>query len=181
MGLFDVIQNSQGAPVEKLADKFGVSQNQVSDVIGKFLPALTNGMKKNISEQGLDGFMNALRDGGHDRYLDNGDALTSDAAARDGDGILGHLFGDKDVSRELARRTAEETGVGSGLLKKMLPMIAGLAMGAMKRQTQNQGLSGLTGGSSQSSLGPLMSLLDADGDGSVIDDVLGLAARFLRR
>ena len=34
---------------------------------------------------------------------------------------------------------------------------------------------------SPASTNPLMSLLDADGDGSVIDDVLGLAARFLRR
>ena len=180
MALFDVIQNAQGAPVEKLSNEFGISTNQVNDIIGKFLPALTNGMKKNISEQGLDGFMEAVRNGGHDRYLEEGDKLTSAAAVEDGNGILGHLFGDKEVSRELATRTAQETGIGSGLLKKMLPMIAGLAMGAMKRQTHNQGLSGLTGGGSQSSLSPLMSLLDADGDGSVIDDVLGLATRFLR-
>ena len=47
-------------------------------------------------------------------------------------------------------------------------------MGAMSKQT-NAGQN-LMGGSSDSLLS---SLLDADGDGSVADDILGLAKKFL--
>ena len=181
MNLLDAIVNAQGSPVQQMSNNFGVDEQAVTNAIGQFLPALTNGMKRNIDQGGLDNLMNALNHGGHDRYLDNPGALTQPQAVSDGNNILGHLLGSKQVSRELAQRTSQQTGLSTDLLKQMLPMVAGIAMGAMKKRTQQQGLDRLSSSTSDSaSLGPLMSLLDADGDGSVIDDVLGIAARFLR-
>ncbi len=107
--------------------------------------------------------------------LGNTDTIT------DGNGILGHLFGSKDVSRNVATRASANTGIGADILKKMLPMVASLAMGALSQkaagspmqgaqaQEQNQGQS--------SGLGGLASLLDFDGDGSIADDLLGIAAK----
>ena len=180
MNLLDVILNAQGSPVKQISKNLGIDEQAVTGAIGQLLPALTNGMKRNIDQGGLDNLMGALSKGGHDRYLDEPDALTRPEAVNDGNNILGHLLGSKDVSRELANRTSQQTGLGSDLLKQMLPMVAGAVMGAMKKRTHEQGMGGLSSASGQSSLSPLMSLLDADGDGSVIDDVLGLAAKFLR-
>ena len=182
MNLLDVIKGAQnGAVVSQLGQKFGLGESDVTKVIGQFLPALTNGMKKNISQGGLSDLMSALQTGRHDRYLERPEELTQEQAVTDGDGILGHLFdNDKNISRDLARRTSESTGIDSGILKKMLPMVAGLVMGAMRKQTDNHGLSQLSNNSSPSALAPLMKLLDADGDGSVIDELLGLAQRFMR-
>jgi hypothetical protein len=180
MKLLDVIVNAQGSPVQQMARNYGVNEQTVTDVIGQFIPALTNGMKRNIDAGGLDGLMAALNNGGHDRYLDEPGAMQQNEAVVDGNNILGHLLGDKSVSRELASRTSQQTGVSSDLLKQMLPGVAGLVMGAMKKRTQEQGMSGLSQSSPASAMGSLMSLLDADGDGSAIDDLLGLAARFLR-
>lgn len=181
MNLIDLITNAQnGGQVQQLARKFNLPETDVTNAIGQFLPALTNGVKKNIAQDGgLDSLFGALNQGGHDRYLDNPSAFDSNDAETDGNGILGHLFGDKQVSRELAGRAAQKTGVDSGILKKMLPFVASMAMGALTKRTGEMGMLGGQAPSS-SSLGPLASLLDADGDGSMVDDLLGMAGKFLR-
>jgi hypothetical protein len=97
----------------------------------------------------------------------------------DGNGILGHLFKTKKTSRTLAKRTSEKTGLSAEILKRILPLVAGLVMGALKKQGGQSGLLEqlLGGGSSSSGMGSLISLLDADGDKSVIDDLLGFAKK----
>ena len=193
------------------------------------IPALTNGVKKNVSQKdGLEGLLQALNKGNHDRYLDDPGALQTIAAVDDGNGILGHIFGSKDTSRALAKRTSKTTGISADILKKMLPLIAGLVMGSLKKQGGNSGLldqllGSLTGGDrsidlgrlwadcwaacwrrrstsssaaacwavcsaaagkrrlSSSPLDALTGLLDADGEGSAIDDILGWPRRCSKR
>jgi hypothetical protein len=87
----------------------------------------------------------------------------------DGNKILGHLFGSKDVSRNVAAQAAESTGISASLIKKALPLLAGLAMGAMSK-TSNKGQS------LEASLPGLLGGLGGD-DGFGLDDVLGLAKK----
>ncbi|MFC2155875.1 DUF937 domain-containing protein [Acidobacteriota bacterium] len=179
MNLMDAILNSGGSPVSQISRKFGLGEGDVTKAIAGLLPALTNGIKKNVSQTGgLEGLLGALKGGGHERYLDDPEALSSDDAVSDGNGILGHLLGSKDVSRQLAKRTSKSTGISAGMLKKILPLVAGVAMGALNKQGNKSGtLSGLKKSRSKSGLGFLLSLLDSDGDGSPIDDILGLAGK----
>jgi len=64
----------------------------------------------------------------------------------------------------------------------MLPVVATMVMGGLSKQSNSGGgaLAGLLGGGNQQSGGQslLTSFLDADGDGSVADDLLGM---FLKR
>jgi hypothetical protein len=69
----------------------------------------------------------------------------------------------------VASQAAASTGIGADILKQMLPVVATMVMSGMSQQ----GGAGRAGG--------LLGMLDADGDGSVADDVLGLAARFLQK
>lgn len=113
MNLFDEIVGGRGNPLQQMEQSFGLDQETVGSVIKQFLPALTNGVKKNISQEGgLDGLLGALSRGGHDRYLEGATNLNRPESVQDGNGILGHLLGSKDVSRQLASRTSEKTGVG---------------------------------------------------------------------
>ena len=197
MNLFDEIVGGRSNPLQQMEQSFGLDQETVGSVIKQFLPALTNGVKKNISQEGgLQGLLGALSGGGHDRYLEGATSLSRQESVQDGNGILGHLLGSKDVSRQLATRTSEKTGVDSTILKKMLPLVAGLVMGALNKRLSSQsassgsGLGGLLGSllggssgstsSTSSTMGTLMQLLDADGESSPIDDLLGLAKGFLR-
>jgi hypothetical protein len=98
----------------------------------------------------------------------------------DGTGILGQIFGSMDVSREVAARAATQTGIGQDVLKQMLPMVAALVMGALARRgAQGGGLAGLqagldpTGRAGGGILDMLTPMLDANRDGSVIDDLIG--------
>ena len=52
-----------------------------------------------------------------------------------GNGILGHLLGSKDVSREVASRAAAQTGLSADVLKRMLPLAATLMMGAFSKHS----------------------------------------------
>ena len=92
--------------------------------------------------------------------------MSSDATRSDGNKILGHLLGSKDVSRNVAAHAAESAGIDASTIKKALPMLASLVMGAMSKKDV------------ASNPGVLGNLIDKDGDGVGLDDVLGLARKF---
>ena len=52
----------------------------------------------------------------------------------DGNGILGHIFGSKDVSRQVAARAAQSSGVAPDILAKMLPLVAATGHGQHVRR-----------------------------------------------
>jgi hypothetical protein len=133
-------------------------------------------MKNNISsDNGLDSLMKALQTGGHERYVDQPDSLTDGQAVIDGNGILGHILGSKDVSRSVAEHASANTGLDSSLLKQMLPLVATMMMGSLSKQASGGGVNASGG------IGDLLGgLLDTGGDGSVVDDLLGIAGRLLR-
>ena len=159
-------------PVE-IAGQFGLSEDQAGGALGKLLPALSKGLKNNMgSPSGLDSLMGALATGKHRQYMDNPSKLAEPDTVNDGNSILGHILGSKAVSRRVASEAASQTGLDTGILKKMLPLVATLAMGSMSKQTGSQA-AGPAGGAG------LAGFLDFDGDGSIADDVLGLAKKFL--
>jgi hypothetical protein len=182
MNLLNMILNAQnGGMVNQLAKNFGLGSNDAKNAIGQLLPSLSKGIKNNISTQGgLDSLLGALQKGNHQKYIDNPDLLSKSDTVADGNNILGHILGSKDVSRNVAGHASAKTGLDAGILKKMMPLIATMAMGAMSKQTSDGTISKLASGGQQSSslLGSLSSFLDADKDGSVADDLLSMAKKF---
>ena len=185
VNILEMMLDSQNSgQIQQLANNFGISEEQIQAAMEQMVPALSQGVKKNISnETGLDSLLKALASGNHQQYVDKPDSLTDSAAVLDGNNILGHILGSKDVSRAVADRASTNTGIDSSLLKQLLPMIASMMMGSLSKQTSgNAALSGLSsaGGSSNDALDMLGGLLDADKDGSVVDDLIGIAGKFLR-
>lgn len=217
MNLLEMIMSAQnGAAVQQAAQQTGMAPDQAQSAIAALLPAISSALKQNTnSPQGLGGLLQALQGGNHEQYLENPQSLGQDASITDGNAILGHLFGSKDVSRAVAGHASKQTGIDSSLLKKMLPIVATMAMGSLSKQTrqpdmksalaglaiqqmmgggkQQQGgglgalLGGLLGGGQQrkqqarvqqdhqKGMGMIGKMLDADGNGSVMDDVLRMA------
>jgi len=212
--LMDMIMAAAGGQApQQVGQQFGLNQSQSQSAIAALLPAISSALKQNTSSpQGLAGLLQALQTGSHEQYLDNPEQLAAPAAVTEGNAILGHLFGSKDVSRAVAGRASENSGVSSDVLKKMLPMVAMMAMGSLGKQTKGGAVSGavkgmlgqmamqkLMGGSAkagglggllgsmmggqrravaqqqqthQQGLGVIGKMLDADGDGNTMDDIL---------
>jgi hypothetical protein len=183
MGILDSILGGGNTQlISQLSRSIGIDESTVQSVVNQLLPAVSKGIKKNAgSSEGLGGLMKALTTGDHQRYLDNPETLGDSTAVDDGNAILGHIFGNKDVSRNVAGHAAETTGVDSGLVKKLLPLVASMAMGALSKETGSSGLniSNLLGSGDSSSASDLISsFLDADNDGDITDDLLNIAKKF---
>jgi hypothetical protein len=185
MDLLQTILSAQGGgAVNELAKNFGLSQGQATSAVESLLPSLAAGFAKNAATpSGLEGLMGALTGGQHAGYLEDLSRLGAPATAQDGNSILGHVLGSKDVSRQVAAQAAAQTGIGADVLKKMLPVLASLAMGAMAKQMSGGGARRVPGAASAgpSAAGGLLgSLLDQNKDGSIADDVLGMLGKFMR-
>lgn len=148
----------------RIAGTVGIDDSQTQNLVGALAPALMRGLQKQTETSGgIEALQNALANGGHSRYIEQPELMQSEATRDDGNKILGHLFGSKDVSRNVAAHAAAETGIEAGLIKKAMPLVAGLAMGALSKQSDDG----------------LGSLLDSRGDDGIgVDDLLGLARKF---
>lgn len=168
------------AALDEVQKNFNLSESETRTAVEGLIPALSRGLQKNTQESpGMDDLLDALRTGSHKQYMEKPNTLGSTDTVKEGNDILGHIFGDKKVSREVANRASKSSGLSSTVLKKMLPVVASLVMGALSKKVLGSG-SGATTSRSNSG-GLLTSLLDSDRDGSIWDDVLGLAARTMLR
>ena len=136
LSFLDVILKSGG--VQQLAGQFRLTEDQTKSALGALLPAIAAGLQRNNSQEGgLEALVGALKGGRHASYLDDPDSLGKEEARLDGNGILGHLLGSKDLSRTVATHAAGKTGLDSAVLKQLLPLAAAMAMGSISKQFKN--------------------------------------------
>lgn len=187
MNILDaVLQANGGQAVRQAGEQLGLSEGQTTSALGALIPALVAGMGRNTSQQGgLDSLLGALMTGGHQRYVDSPDALLGGGAVDEGNGILGHILGSKDVSRQVASRASAQTGLSEGLLKQMLPIAATLMMGVLSQRSGMSAQGFQPGQPPQNAgsnvLGMLTPLLDRNRDGSPVDEMIGLVGQLLSR
>ena len=199
MQLSDILAQTGG--LQSMARELGVSESQVATGAEALVPAILGGFKKQVQSQpagleALGGLLGGLGGGG---LLDN--VLSPQPTdISQGNEVLGQIFGSKDVSRTVAQNAASQSGLDPGLLKRMLPMLAMLVAGYMAKQSSagaagqvapGGGLGGLLGGllgggasapnaAPTGGLSGLGSLLDLNGDGNVLDDVMRMAGKVMR-
>lgn len=177
--ILDTLMNAAGGKaVQQVGQRFGMSEDQVGSVMGQLVPALLAGLQRNTAQQGgMDALLGALNTGDHGQYLDKPELLAQESTTEDGNSILGHIFGSKDVSRAVAARAAEQTGIGADVLKKMLPVVATMVMGSLSKQSTMVPAQG----SPAEGASLIGSLLDQNRSGSMADEVAGLLGRLLGR
>lgn len=190
MQITDILAQAGG--LQSMARELGISERDAARGAEALAPAILGGFKKQAQAQpsgleGLGGLLSQLGGGG---LLENVLGPQPTDVSR-GNDVLGQIFGSKDVSRTVAQSASARSGLDQGVLKKMLPMLAMMVAGYMASQrggaggaTQaSGGLGGLLGGllggggGAQSGLGGLASMLDLNGDGNPLDDILGMAGK----
>ena len=184
MNILDSIMNAgNGAALRQIGAQVGLDDVQTASALSALVPALSAGLRQNLqTPDGLSGLIGALSAGNHQRYVDSPTALADAGTVADGNGILGHILGSKDVSRRVASETGAQTGLGPDVMKRMLPLVATLVMGAMSRQAAAGGASSLTTGAGSGGLLEMLGgALDSNKDGSALDDITGMIGRTFGR
>lgn len=186
MQITDVLAQMGG--LSSMARELGVSDADARRGAEALLPTILGGLKNQAQGQpggleGLGGLLGKLGGGG---LLDNVLAPAPTDVAP-GNEVLGQIFGSKDFSRAVAQEASATSGLDASLLRKMLPLLAMLATGLMAKQASgksatpqsNGGLGGMlggllggNGGGGGGGIGGLVAMLDADGDGNPLNDIM---------
>jgi hypothetical protein len=177
----------EGNNVQQVSRQLGVGEAQASTAIKAAVPLLVGALQREASSPAsLESLAGAL-DRDHDGSVldDIGGFLGGGGAAGAGAGILGHVLGRRQ--NNVAASLGKSTGLDAGQVLQLLAMLAPLVMGALGRAKRQGpagpgGLTDILGGATRqvdqqspdlmSSLGRM---LDADGDGSPIDDIANIA------
>jgi hypothetical protein len=164
-GFIDEFLKSYGPEVTKeMSSNFNVDQGTVQKLIPQLAPLIIAGLKKQKDTRGGDERVDhILNKYGDSSALDNiKDLISNKARAQDVDPNLGGLLGDAG-GIQAAQALARNMNIDASTIMKMIPALSPLILGALtkKRDTGGKGISGVG------------ALLDADGDGSILDDVAG--------
>ena len=191
MSLMDTLTNAVASQIASQAvEKTGLSSGAAAKLAPMAMAVLMNGLKNNAAKPGgAEALSSALEkhDGG---LLSQLTRLGDDDVMADGQKILGHVLGGKrnDAEAQLAKAAG---GVDSSQVSALLAMAAPAVLGALgqaKRQ-QNMGASDLSGflrqeeqharAAAPSELSGFMKMLDADGDGNLNNEAMGIGKRLL--
>ncbi len=193
-GILDLLQGPMGQMIiQGASSQLGQDSNKTQSAISAAIPMLMGAMKKQASNpEAASGLMNALQkhDGG---ILDNvmdifGGGNVNEDVVEDGDKILGHVLGDKKET--VAAALGQKSGLDLGSAMNILKMAAPVVMGMLGKQTKSQNVSnptdltniigGMLGGSKETEEHGsfIESILDQDGDGSVVDDLFNMGKKF---
>lgn len=140
MTLADLFRSAQdGAALRNLASFYGLTPQQTEAAIDAFLPAFSQGLKQQVREPALfPGFAQMI---GAEQGLAFFNAFTrpQDAIAQ-GQAIMAQLFGSPEATPAIAREAARMTGIGSDILREMLPAVASIIAGGIAKAAAEQGV-----------------------------------------
>lgn len=185
-GILDILNSDLGKTiVSGVSGQTNQPEEKTQDVLTMAMPVLMAAMKRNASTpQGAAGLMKALKTSHDGSILDGlGDLFKGGVDSNvlnDGEKILGHVLGPKQqhIEDALSQKSGIDASSVAQILKVAAPIVMGLLGNQAKQKnvTDQNGLEGLlggllSGGSGQHDQSFLESMLDANGDGSVIDDV----------
>jgi hypothetical protein len=128
----DEILGSSEMDLGSLAARFGLSPEQAKSAMGSLVPAVAGGFQQRAQTDSLGPVEDAA----------NGIDQPDTAGGND---ILGHIFGSKDVSRQVADHASGQTGVSSTVLKAMLPIVAAMVAKHLSAQSGGGGIGGVLG------------------------------------
>ena len=181
----------QGQDLGQLAEQVGGNEGQVKNGVMAALPAMLTALSKNTgTEKGAQELNNVLEKKHDGSILDNLSGYLSNPDLKDGAGILNHLFGNQ--TSNVANAVSQSSGLDTNGSMKMLQMLAPILMGMLGQQKKQnnldaEGIGNLTSmlasnfGSEAGASGimeAVTNLLDANKDGNVMDDIMGMVGKF---
>jgi hypothetical protein len=191
MDITELLNSSMGQSIIKsIAGNLGMDEKEASGAVSAAIPTILAGMTKNAqTKEGAESLNRAIESKHDGSLLDNLSNMLQGHTQElqdDGDGILGHVFGNNRSVIE--QRISKKTGVSSGKIGPLLAILAPIVMAYLGKEKSQSStgaggigdlLGGLLGGGSQTRSGGgimdfISGALDKDGDGDALDDILDI-------
>ncbi len=196
MNILDLLQGQMSdGVVEQLSNQIRSDKERTTAAANGIFATLVSALSRNVaSPQGGSALLGAL-DRDHDGsvlddimgFLSAGNRPANTRAAN-GLGILDHVLGGKtdNVVQMVSKSSGLDLLKTGQLMQLLAPMVMG-ALGKAKRQENLDagGLAGLLSGTvskasqGRQDMGIIAKVLDADGDGNVMDDIAGMGMKML--
>lgn len=190
LSILNTLQDNK--TVNELSKSVGGNSDQVKKAVELGLPMLMQAMNNNAkTPQGAAALAKAL-DQHKEDPVDDVLGFLKGVDVNDGKKILGHVLQHKNAS--VQKNLAAQTGMSSNQVENLLSQLAPVLMGALGKEKSQKGvdangltsmipmITGLLGkGSNQDLMGMAAKLLDADGDGDIMDDVSKLLGGFFKK
>ena len=146
---------------DQLSANLGIEKNAVQEMLPQIAPMILGGLKRQKDNYGGQERVDHILDKyGSADVLDNiGDFFSSQVQNQSADPRLGGLLGDSGV--QATNALSKQFNLDGSTAMKIIPMLAPIILGFLSK-TRDQGGAGSTG---------IASILDRDGDGSILDDV----------
>ena len=190
--ILDLVTQALGSGgAAQISKQLGIDERTANSAIGGAIPVLMGALARNASSGEGAGALASALDRDHDGSIldDLGGFLGGGNAENVGAGILKHVLGGKrsQVERGIGSASGLDAGKAGQLLSMLAPIIMGALGKAQRRQGLNPGNLGAMLGQEQRRMerrepglgGMLGSLLDADGDGSAMDDLAKIGGSVL--
>jgi hypothetical protein len=205
LALIDLIQQHlDDDTLSQISQQLGADPNTTREAVPAAITAILGGLSKNAQQPGgaqqLESAL-AAHGGGILDNLGGLGGLLGGLADSQGAGILGHIFGGHQPA--VASQVGQRTGLNAGQAARLLMLLAPFVLSYLNRARQQQapavnpGAGGSTGGvfggitdilNGETSHiqqkhpehgGILGDLLDRNHDGSIMDDIAGMAGGLL--
>ena len=128
-----VADAGDGEAIMMLSREFKLTPQQTQAAVAALLPAISTGLKRSTATpEGLGnlfGIMGQQED--LQPLYDDPRAACAQEGRDAGNDVLSTIFGSPEVSRAVADQAQQLSGVSSDILKKMLPVLAGLVVSGL--------------------------------------------------
>lgn len=187
MALIDQLQSQlSGSALSALSQQLGADEQATNQGISAALPVLMSAMARNAnSTEGASGLMSMIDQDGDGSIMDDLAGFLGSTENGPANSILSNLLGPKQGTAE--RGISQASGLNSGQTSALIANLAPVVMSFLTQQKQqgNMDTNGLQNMMQQergimqerAAGNPLVDmatrLMDADGDGSMLDDLMG--------
>jgi hypothetical protein len=184
--LIGMIASQLSGPVlAQIGQHIGADQNVTQSAISAALPMMLSAIGNHADGAGgVDALQQAAAD--NHSVLDDVMGFVGNAQGGNMGGLLNQVMGGNDNA--IANAVSQHTGLGSGAVMQLLGLLTPIVMGALGKSALSGGLDanglaqmvGAAAGSTNGNdlLGLATKMLDADGDGNVMEEIGGLIGKF---
>jgi hypothetical protein len=184
-----ITQQLAGSAASNIAQRLGISETTANTAVQLAVPLILAAMARNASNpQGAESLHQAVTNDHDGSIFDNLLGYVNNPQAANGSGILGHVFGGQQaaIQNNLAQATGMDQSSAGGVLETVAPLVMGaLSQTQQQRGLDANGLSNLLQSQQQQAqanapdvMSMLGSMLDQNQDGSAMDDLQRMAAKF---